>query len=353
MGGLGAFQGATLKNKCYAIKRGLLNRSVYLYGNNDRLKTRGSVTCRTGKQICIQVLCLHDSTNDLGKLSYSKKWLGFLFFFSFFVSSVARPIRAETLDPGTDWDWRSRVQSTDMTTRWWTVQSKNRFKISTSPNCNNNTAGALPALDCTWIGRVGRGGQTVTHCPRNLEYQRTPNVQHLTTNQQTPASPGYTTQNRYLKPVFQPVQDAANGIQSKNACWGSSHSPHISPPAQQDLNWIFLWIRGVCYVTERDSTMQRCYVAAFVPLCLPLDCLRRSNVCHLDDIHCTAAKQKNRRNTEENPPTVICYREMLLSITDYWVIVDRSPAIWAFSIVSALPTVKTGTLRSLIRIQRL
>lgn len=44
-----AFQGATLKNKCCAIKRGLLNRSVYLYGNNDRLKTRLSVTCRTRK----------------------------------------------------------------------------------------------------------------------------------------------------------------------------------------------------------------------------------------------------------------------------------------------------------------
>lgn len=52
-----AFHGATLKNKCYAIKGGLLNRSVYLYGNNDHLKTRVSVSCRTRKQICMQVLC--------------------------------------------------------------------------------------------------------------------------------------------------------------------------------------------------------------------------------------------------------------------------------------------------------
>lgn len=70
-------QGATLKNKCYAIKRGLLNRSVYLYGNNDRLKTLGSMTCRTRERICMQLLCEHDSPNDLVKLPCSKKWVGY------------------------------------------------------------------------------------------------------------------------------------------------------------------------------------------------------------------------------------------------------------------------------------
>lgn len=68
-------QGATLKNKCYVIKRGLLNRSVYLYGNNDLLKTLGSVACRTRKGICMQLLCEHNSPNDLVKLPCSKKWV--------------------------------------------------------------------------------------------------------------------------------------------------------------------------------------------------------------------------------------------------------------------------------------
>lgn len=66
-------QGATLKNKCYVIKRGLLNRSVYLYGNNDHLKTLGSMACRTRKGICMQLLCEHESANDLVKLPCSKK----------------------------------------------------------------------------------------------------------------------------------------------------------------------------------------------------------------------------------------------------------------------------------------
>lgn len=70
-------QGATLKNKCYVIKRGLLNRSVYLYGNNDHLKTLGSMACRTRKGICMQLLCEHESANDLVKLPCSKKWVGY------------------------------------------------------------------------------------------------------------------------------------------------------------------------------------------------------------------------------------------------------------------------------------
>lgn len=72
-----SIQGATLKNKCYVIKRGLLNRSVYLYGNNDRLKTLSSIACRTRKGICMQLLCEHDSPNDLVKLPCSKKWVGY------------------------------------------------------------------------------------------------------------------------------------------------------------------------------------------------------------------------------------------------------------------------------------
>lgn len=81
----GPIQGATLKNKCYVIKRGLLNRSVYLYGNNDRLKTLGSMACRTRKGICMQLLCEHNSPNDLVKLPCSKKWVGY---FSGLVPSV-------------------------------------------------------------------------------------------------------------------------------------------------------------------------------------------------------------------------------------------------------------------------
>lgn len=88
-------QGATLKNKCYVIKQGLLNRSVYLYGNNDRLKTLGSMACRTRKIICMQLLCEHDSPNDLVKLPCSKKWVGYFSSFPLCIIHFPFPFRLE------------------------------------------------------------------------------------------------------------------------------------------------------------------------------------------------------------------------------------------------------------------
>lgn len=92
-------QGATLKNKCYVIKRGLLNRSVYLYGNNDRLKTLSSMACRTRKGICMQLLCEHDSPNDLVKLLCSKKWVGYFSGFPLCIIHFPFPFRMEKNSP--------------------------------------------------------------------------------------------------------------------------------------------------------------------------------------------------------------------------------------------------------------
>lgn len=88
-------QGATLKTKCYVIKQGLLNRSVYLYGNNDRLKTLGSMACRTRKIICMQLLCEHDFPNDLVKLPCCKKWVGYFSGFALCIIHFPFPFRLE------------------------------------------------------------------------------------------------------------------------------------------------------------------------------------------------------------------------------------------------------------------